>query len=60
MGIKKKWRCFKRTDYTLKIINNPDKFGFPLKNSRLISKLALFFYFMIPTYVWILKKDKKE
>lgn len=56
---------FEVIDYTLKVIKNPTKYSADemLKENTLkyflyniISKL---FYFLIPTYIWILKKPEK-
>lgn len=50
---------FKVCDYTLKIIKDPEKFGF--SKLRTFSKVALFvplrlLYSFIPNYIWILQK----
>jgi len=53
---------FETIDYTLKVIKNPSKYsaGNMLKEKTLIYYFVNFiarnFYFMIPTYIWLLKK----
>ena len=57
---------FEVIDYTLKVIKNPTKYSADemLKENTLkyffyniISKM---FYFLIPTYIWILKKPENK
>ncbi len=46
---------FKRVDYTDKIINNPEIFGYP-KIWKILSPISLLAPFLSPTFFWILKK----
>ena len=53
---------FQVVDYTLAVIDNPDLFSaneLLIKNSfkhKFIKSIARYFYFFIPTYIWILVK----
>jgi len=53
---------FEVIDYTLKIINNPNKFSADdlikegSTNHKLLKFFSKTFYFLIPTYIWVLKK----
>ncbi len=56
---------FEVIDYTLKVIKNPTKYSADemLKENTLkyflYNILSKLFYFLIPTYIWILKKPEK-
>lgn len=61
-NLKKLVSKFELTDYTLKILTNPSKFSANemLKEKSfkyyLVNLIARVFYFLVPTYIWILKK----
>lgn len=58
-GLKNLVSKFKTNDYTLKILRNPEKYGFDkLKNYSSFTQvlpLGLFLY-IIPNYIWVLEK----
>ena len=62
-NLKKLVSKFVIIDYTLKIINEPSKFYLEdmIRTKGIIHKLiklfARVFFFFIPTYIWILKKE---
>lgn len=62
-GLKKLTQHFDRTDYTIKIIQDPKKFAADymlIPNSlkyHLANMIARYCYFLVPTYIWILKKS---
>ena len=61
-GLKKLVRNFKRNDYTVRLINEPDKFhtGYMLPagslKARIAGKVADWFYWALPGYIWVLQK----
>lgn len=61
-NLKKLVSKFETIDYTLKVIKNPSRYSADdmLKEKTLkyyiFNLIAKFFYFMVPTYIWILKK----
>ena len=63
-NLKKLVSKFELIDYTLKIIKNPSKyFADDMLTEKSIkyysyNLIAKIFYFMVPTYIWILKKPK--
>jgi len=62
MQLKKFVKNFEIIDYTLKIISSPNKFSASdvIKEGSVKHKVLKFFsktfYFLIPTYIWVLKK----
>lgn len=63
-NLKKLVSDFDVTDYTRKVIQSPERFGMeyilPQGSipQRVLSKLSRPFYYMIPTYLWVLTKPK--
>ena len=61
-NLKKLVSKFETIDYTLKVIKNPSRYSADdmIKEKTLkyyiFNLIAKFFYFMVPTYIWILKK----
>ena len=61
-NLKKLVSKFETIDYTLKVIKNPSRyFADDMLKDKTIkyymyNLIAKIFYFMIPTYIWILKK----
>ena len=61
-NLKKLVSKFETIDYTLKIIKYPSRYSADdmLKEKTLkyyiFNLIAKFFYFMVPTYIWILRK----
>ena len=61
-NLKKLVSKFETIDYTLKVIKNPSRYSADdmLKEKTLkhyiFNLIAKFFYFIVPTYIWILKK----
>ena len=61
-NLKKLVSKFETIDYTLKVIKNPSRYSADdmLKEKTLkyyiFNLIAKFFYFMVPTYIWILRK----
>ena len=61
-SLKKLVKNFEINDYTLEVIRKPSKFSANDLLSEntikyyIVNFLAKLFYFVIPTYIWILKK----
>ena len=61
-NLKKLVSKFETIDYTLKVIKNPSRYSADdmIKEKTLkyyiFNLIAKFFYFMVPTYIWILRK----
>ncbi len=54
--LKKLVSDFELVDYTVKIIKDPDKYY--MKIPKIFQIMARYSYFLIPTYIWILRKTK--
>lgn len=65
-GLKKLVSEFEITDYTLEIIRNPDKFSahdmITKKSIKyyFVNFIARIFYFLVPTYIWVLTKPYQD
>lgn len=47
---------FQIVDYTQKIFDNPEKFGYKIRLSNIIKYVGKFMMWLSPNYIWILKK----
>ena len=62
-GLRKLTRDFSVIDYTMRLIEDPDAFGlgYLLKKAsprqRLAKSLLQHFYWLCPTYIWLLRKE---
>ena len=62
-GLKKLVLNFQIRDFTVPMINNPSKYFIDYmlppcsQKHRLAKFIARYFYWLLPTYIWILKKD---
>jgi SAM-dependent methyltransferase len=63
-GLKRLARCFSVIDYTVRLVDNPDAFelGYLLQKGSLRHRLAKVilrrFYWLCPTYIWLLRKPR--